>query len=318
MATKINFSNQSILSSYCSPSVGNTFDWMTGRDHLESKLSNLVNSSVSEDPKKMSEQRTELFRNPNIQRVSVPSKDGMTLDGALFKSEEPAKGAIFLVSGSGGYYEKVAEQSDLLSHFVQFFKSHVGNDIDILIINPRGVGESKGAPSYRGWVSDMHDGVKYLLDKGYDRKHVLVYGHSFGGWISVDAVKNFNDQQIQIPIATDRVFSNYADEVYYYLGGGAKGYAAYSLATYAKWNANVEKSWESIDKKVVIYSPDDTTVPTAASLFEGLRKKGHFKNQDTDNGCFIIRGGKEVHKRPFTEEEKTQLGPRLRQMMQLT
>ena len=318
MATNVNFSNQSILSYYCTPSVGNTIDWMTGRDYLENKLSGLVNNAVSEDPQKLLDLRKQLFNNKRIEQVSIPSKDGLTtLDGALFKSEKPAKGAIFLILGSGGCYEKIADENDLASSFVNFFQSDVGNDIDILVVNPRGIGESKGAPSYQKWVSDMHDGVKYLLDKGYSAEHVLVYGHSFGGWIGVDAVKNFNDQKKEISVASDRAFSNFANEVFYYLGGGIKGYAAYALATYAKWNANTEQSWQSlIDKSLIIYSPDDHTIPPAASLFAGLQKKGYFK-QDSDTHYFIFRGGNEVHKRSFTQEEKAQLAPTLRQMMNL-
>src|SRR5262249_44723853 len=150
------------------------------------------------DTKKMTEQRTQLFSDNRIERVSVPGQNGITLDGALFKSEQPAKGVIFFVLGSGGYYEKIADQNDLAHELVNFFKSHVGKDVDILVVNPRGIGESKGTPSYEGWVSDMHAGIKYLLDKGCDAKNLLVYGHSFGGWIAVDAVKNHNQK---MPIA---------------------------------------------------------------------------------------------------------------------
>ena len=315
MAT-VSLSNQSFVSCYINPSVGKTIDWATGRDYLEGKLSFLVNGAVSEDSNKMSGLRTTLFADQSIQRVSVPTKDGLTLDGALFKSEKPAKGAIFFIMGSGGYYEKIADTTDGAVNFIHFFKNHVGNDIDILVVNPRGVGESKGAPSYQGWVSDMRDGIQFLLDKNHNPQNILVYGHSFGGWIGADAVKHFKDQNKAMPIASDRAFSNFADEVFDYVGGGAKGYAAYTLATYAKWNANIEKSWHSLDKSLVIHSPDDQTVKPAASLFEGLKKKGHFKN-DSDNRHFEFRGGNDVHKRAFTEQEKAQLGPRLRQMMQL-
>jgi acetyl esterase/lipase len=318
MSTGVNFSNQSLLSYYCSPSVGNIVDWATGRDYLETNLASLVNGAVAADPQEMSRLREKLFNNQHVKRVKVPSQNGLTLDGVLFKSEQPTKGVIFFALGSGGYYEKIADPQDPASRFVDFFRSSVGKDIDVLAVNYGRVGESRGTPSYEEWVLDIRAGIQYLLNAGYDSQHLLVYGHSLGAWLAVDAVKDLSDNGVKIPIASDRSFSNLSDEIFHYFGGKAKGYSAYACATYAKWNANIEKNWESLDKSLVIYSPSDCTVPYVASLFGGLQSKGYFKNPASDDeGCFVFRGGTDVHTRAFTEEEKLLLGPRLRKMMSL-
>ena len=219
--------------------------------------------------------------------------------------------------GSGSSYESIANHDDIASKYVDFFKSHVGNDIDILMINSRGIGESSGTPSYEGWVKDIFNGLNELTQRGYDLKNTLLYGYSIGAWISADAAHGFcKDLEEKVAIVSDRSFSNFADVAYHYLGGGIKCYAAYVLATCGKWNANVEKNWLAVSSKsLVVYADEDMVVLPAASLFKSLQKKGLF---DTPERHFILKGGKYAHSRPFTTDEKKDLGPRLRKLMSLS
>lgn len=307
-------SNQSYIAQYLYPVLGDAFDTVTGRNFFHGKLSPIVNSAIGKDKKKLDILRKELMQRPGVERVGFNAVDGTPLDGVLIKGEtQPAKGVIFLALGRDGCYESIANPKDLASEFVNFFQTDVGKDVDIFVINPREIGESNGTASYEGWVLDIYSGIKELRSRGYEPANTLLYGHSLGAWLSSDAV-NAIKKDGEIAVASDRSFTNFADLVSHHVGGGAQGLAVYLLATYAKWNADITDSLNSASsRKIVIYSPDDTTVKPEISVFKRQTEKRH----ESQFNHFVIKGGEHPHARPFTDSEKAELAPRLRELMNL-
>jgi len=308
----VELSNRSYLSQHISSTLGEAMDKIMGRDFLASALCSFVNNAVLEDTSTLKLFRFELFENKKNEKITINLGNGVVLEGIRMGSELPAKGAIFFALGSGGCYEKIAYQNDPTSQLVNFFKSYVGKDIEIFVVNPRGIGNSMGEPSYQAWVTDMFHGISEVL-KHHRRENVLVYGHSVGAWLAVDAVKAFKD----LPFVADSTFANFANVAYHNCGGGVKGTAAYALATFAKWNADVTRSYESIFKRsMLVFSHEDRMVPKEVSLFTSLVYEGAFAvHEDSPNYTYVLNKGSQVHTR--TENEKRELGDRLRKMMKL-
>jgi hypothetical protein len=223
--------------------------------------------------------------------------------------KQPAKGVIFYVFGLGGTYEKTAKVSDLACDFIKFFRSYIGHDLDILVINPRGVGLSTGRATFSGWERDVYTGLKELQRLGYER--ILLYGHSMGAWVSRGAVRAIRRENRQlskmIVEVSDRSFANLAITAYHYMGAYHLGNVAYYFATYAKWNANLAPQDPEDAKIFVIWSSSDECIPEQAALVRQIAKKSLLNEMQ----IYCLKGT-QPHRRPFTSVEKRLLGPRLR------
>ncbi len=132
--TPVGYPNHLTLSnqSYYLPAA---VDTLTGRKYLEGKVSPIVNPAISKDPRELAMLREQIFQSPNAEHVKIPIKDGALLDGVLFKTEN-SRGVIYYCLGREGCYEYVAKRDDLVAWMIDFFTSYVGDDIDILLVNP--------------------------------------------------------------------------------------------------------------------------------------------------------------------------------------
>lgn len=108
--------------------------------------------------------------------VAIHTRDGETLS-AWFVPAEPARsrGVVLYCHGSGaniGYRVRIVE----LLHRL---------DVDILMFDYRGFGQSTGDPDEMGTYLDVDGAWRYLTtERGIDPSDIVVYGRSLGGPIS--------------------------------------------------------------------------------------------------------------------------------------
>jgi len=295
-------------------------DWITGRRLHEMLFGTLmVFGAIRENRAELAQLRARLLDNPRNSIINIPTIDGLDLEAVLMRAEiQPAKGIIVFTTGLGGCYEKTAQDNDLAKDLVEFFKSHVGNDLDILVINQRGVCQSEGIPTFRGWEKDVYSVLKYVQAQGY--KRIMHYGHSMGGWTSRNAIRTCKKEarNCKIVEVSDRSFGDFAQAAKHYCGAGILGNAAYYFTSYCKWQGNVEPKNLNDSRAFVIWAPDDNFVKKPASLYKSLENNRSFiRAARNEERVFRLPGNVIPHVRAFTPREKSELGPRLRKFMGL-
>jgi uncharacterized protein len=60
-------------------------------------------------------------------------------------------------------------------------------DVNLLAVDYRGYGKSRGSPDEAGVYRDGEAAYRYLVEtRGFDPKHLFIYGHSLGGAVAVE------------------------------------------------------------------------------------------------------------------------------------
>eukprot|EP00043_Microstomoeca_roanoka_P021719 m.255527 g.255527 ORF g.255527 m.255527 type:complete len:383 (-) comp19835_c0_seq1:133-1281(-) len=128
-----------------------------------------------------------------ITRVSIPSSDGVQLDGAMLTIAQARHWVIFC-NANGVPFEQNLE-------FLPVYSSAL--PANVLTFNYRGVGASTGWP-HRGHdlVRDGEAAVEFLLSKGVEPRHIIVHGHSLGGGVAAAVAHKYRD----VKVIHDRTF----------------------------------------------------------------------------------------------------------------
>lgn len=115
--------------------------------------------------------------NLDFEDVTLNTTDGIDIHGWFIP--HTGKKAILFFHGNGGNISHRLEKILLLR----------SADVDILIIDYRGYGQSKGRPTEKGIYRDAQAAYDYLIsDRGIDPKNIIVYGESLGCAVAIDLV----------------------------------------------------------------------------------------------------------------------------------
>jgi len=119
------------------------------------------------------------FKN-KFEELNIVTPDGNTINGLLFKADEP-KGLIFYLHGNAG----------ALNAWGDISKLYTGMEYDIFMLDYRGFGKSTGSIKSE---EQMHNDVQLAYDemkKLYDEDKIVVIGFSVGtGMASKLAAEN--------------------------------------------------------------------------------------------------------------------------------
>lgn len=102
--------------------------------------------------------------------VSITTSDGETLQALYFGHGESDYVTLYLTGNAGHIYghadvaQKLAEQSKG----------------DVLLLSYRGFGDSTGSPSERGIYLDTQAALEYLVEAGFRKDKIIIYGYSMG------------------------------------------------------------------------------------------------------------------------------------------
>ena len=107
--------------------------------------------------------------NQNFEEINIKTKDGVTLNGLLFKSEN-AKGLIFYLHGNAG----------ALNSWGNVAKTYTDLNYDVFLLDYRGYGKSEGKITNQEQL--YHDNQIFYdeLIKRYNENKVVILGYSIG------------------------------------------------------------------------------------------------------------------------------------------
>jgi len=274
---------------------------LTGSNFLHNTLASAINPVTKGSTDELDRLRSQLF-NPQgefaAEPVTLRAADGAFIKGAFFPGSSDR--AILFALGAYGRYEAVANPEDAAYHFVNFFRTRLGDGMNVLVINTRGIDNDMHSPSIRGCSLDYHAAWSFLESKGLK---VLPWGHSLGGRYVVEAAawKQQEHPTKKICLVSDRSFDDIGNEAKQAFGGGVKGNAVGALMRYSGWSGNVLGSWQRLQgSKLLIVAPEDKTVPyRTASLYKRLRV--HLGEETT---VVKLRGTDNPHTRIYNNEEE--------------
>ena len=115
----------------------------------------------------------------NYEDVSLTTSDNERLHGWYVPATNP-RGALLFFHGNAGN----------ISHRLDSIKTFHELDLDILIIDYRGYGQSTGKTSEQGTYLDAQAAWDYLVDtRGIPADRIIIFGRSLGGaigtWLGV-------------------------------------------------------------------------------------------------------------------------------------
>ena len=112
------------------------------------------------------------FQN-NFEEITIPSFDGVKLNGLLFKSKNP-KGLIFYLHGNAGSLDSWGNHADIYTRL----------GYDIFFLDYRGFGKSEGEIDDQEQVyKDITIAYETLM-KRYDKNKTIIIGYSIGTGIA--------------------------------------------------------------------------------------------------------------------------------------
>ncbi len=95
--------------------------------------------------------------------------DGARIHGVLFRTPKVSKGAILYFHGNTGSLRRWGKQARKLTHY----------GYDVLVMDYRGYGKSRGKLSEKAIHEDARAAWDYLLES-YDASQIVIYGRSLG------------------------------------------------------------------------------------------------------------------------------------------
>lgn len=204
------------------------------------------------------------------EKLKLSAPDGALLDAVFFEGDTYPRKAIIFACGNGGQWESQYEKLWVLQTF----------GVSILMIDPRGVGESKGTRFCEGYALDTYTGYEFLhREKKMDLEDILLIGHSMGaGYGSCGAAliqEKYPNKKISM--IHDRSFSYLSTEVEAVANRicCCLGTIASSLLYLFDIEFNSKEAFEKLKgQKCVIYSVTDHVIPyKKASLHHHLTEQ---------------------------------------------
>lgn len=229
------------------------------------------------------------------EKLKLCTPDGALLDAVFFQGEtEPAKAIIF-ACGNGMQWETSGQRLAQLKEF----------GVSILMINPRGVGESQGIRSCEGYALDTYTGYEYLhRHLNIDLENILLVGHSMGAaYGSCGAAliqEKYPDKKISM--MHDRSFGYLTTEV-----GALANSICCCLGSIAQCllypfciEINSVDAFEKLKgQKCVIYSQNDRIIP-----YKEASLHSHLPQESCDNVFELeMDHSFDDHMRPYSHEE---------------
>ena len=137
------------------------------------------------------------FGLPGGTRLWLAGSDGVRLDAWLVpptsKGVYPHRALLYL-HGNGG---SVAERAPWISLFA-------AEGLAVLAVDWRGYGASTGSPSEAGLTDDAETAFKALLERGYRRDEIVVFGESLGTALAISVALD----QHPLALVLDTPFSS--------------------------------------------------------------------------------------------------------------
>ena len=208
-----------------------------------------------------------------FENISFEASDGVRLHGWFIPAADPSGRALLFFHGNAGNISHRLE-SIMIFHDLGF---------DVLIFDYRGYGKSEGRPSEEGLYRDGRAAFDFLVERGYTRDRVVVFGRSLGGAVAA----RVSLEKFPGALVLESSFTSLADM--------AKKVARFfPVRRLLKSEYPTESILGGIRCPVlVVHSPDDEIIPFSQGmkLYEAVTgPKAFFEIKGDHNGGFILTG----------------------------
>lgn len=212
----------------------------------------------------------------------LKTPDNTIIKGTVFhKSKNPNARTLMICTGRSQLYQQgnhswlfyLIKQNDL--------------DVNIVMYNPRGYGESSGTPSLQGFLIDGETVYQYIHEKlGVDENKIDIYGYSLGASTATRLKELHNHTKGKL--ISDRSFSDSNSQLYHglasKLGEGIFTNFVYTVLNWTfracGWDGSIIDEWNNISSpKLVICHPKDQVIPFKASLYNTLEERGFHSDE---------------------------------------
>jgi len=105
--------------------------------------------------------------------IYIDTRDGVRLHGWYIPREEAEEVVLFL-HGNGGNISHRGASIDIFNRI----------GLNVLIIDYRGYGKSEGSPSEEGLYEDARSAWRYLIERGFKREQIILFGRSIGAAVA--------------------------------------------------------------------------------------------------------------------------------------
>ncbi len=112
-----------------------------------------------------------------FEEVHFRASDGVELNGWFFPADTNSpRGClvVLLCHGNGGN----------ISHRLEMTQALLATGVNVLPFDYRGYGRSQGHPSEEGTYRDGEAAYRWLQQKGFEGKNILLFGESLGGGVA--------------------------------------------------------------------------------------------------------------------------------------
>jgi fermentation-respiration switch protein FrsA (DUF1100 family) len=177
----------------------------------------------------------------DYEAVSLATPDGVTLAGWYIPAEK-AEWTVLFCHGNAG---NISHRLDTLQMFHEL-------DLNCLIVDYRGYGQSTGRPTEIGTKIDMLAGFQWLVEEKRLRpEQIILFGRSLGGSVAAMIAKDVNPGGLVL----ESVFTSFNDI-------GAHYYPWLPVRLFSRFNYNTLEAVKQVTCPVlVIHSPEDEIIP---------------------------------------------------------
>lgn len=269
------------------------------------------------------------------ENLSLKTPDGNEIDGMLLRGAQ--KKAIIYCVGWMSYFE-FPQRFDVIHDI----KTRVG-DVNLLLFNPRGVGESEGEPSSEGLVLDLYSAFKYLTEvEGIGPNDIVIYGHSLGGAYGAMGAGLIQKEypEAKINLFVERSFASYAENLrglfFKHLPNhprvaGVISSFAQDLLHSCQWAVEALEDAKSLKGKICIaYNKFDEAVPFECSFYKKVKEAFSQQRPEQPIRCIKLlesestvqdaeaqETGYSPHTRDLSPWEATEVANELKRMLGL-
>ena len=249
--------------------------------------------------KKRKEFREKLIKEHRGEEVSAKTPDGHKINGTLCRGTK--KKVVIYCIGRGEYFE-----SGQVFNRIHNITEQV-DDINLLLFNPRGVGENEGTSSAEGAALDLYSWFQYLVkEEKIDPNDIVIYGHSLGGAYGTLGAGLIQQEypDAKINLLSDRSFCDYEETIQQVASKLLKSIKLLEthpeirekiekivhqiiggLVNFSGWKVQVrqgkeeeiltvEKALKSLKGRVcLVYNKEDEQVSPSCSVYKQVQKK---------------------------------------------
>jgi hypothetical protein len=253
--------------------------------------------------------RERLLGISGCKRVQITTPDDCVLDGVLYIPEDADRDKIlFEMNGNADFYEYSVEKQMARARNLK---------VPLLVFNPRGVGESTGSPSSRGFALDVYSAYHFAIeDLGIRPRNIISNGRSLGAARVCLGAALVQEEYPNEPLSVGNnlSFKDLDCEIRHLLGNGRLAALACKIVRWSGWVMDSKRALETLQgRKLIVYAPEgeDTIIPHAASMKQGIDD-----DQDNDHSQIEMMelhssNGEEAHNRDFNFQERMTLESRL-------